>query len=418
MVRSHKLRLFGAVFSLTLALVLGAFSYATFAVNRGSSFFVFGPSTATCARTGATVPAGFQGSTFGTELQGYWDDEPVFISFTFPDGRVFSPVVTGPGTVNTPIGLDGVIDMPDNFPWVFNTSDGGDYYFTFTSSNKWPYGCYSFTALGARSNRQASADFVIAPRVGAAPNPGPANLVVQDNTTGDPSSLHGALVDIFGRGFLGQEVISVWITTPDGTVVDYPQQQASDIGSFASTFVFDANYPTGQYAFTALGTRSGYQVITRFNLASRPSAPSGWAQLRVAQPFPANVDQRTRFEVQGKRFDPYERVDVWITLPDGGVRGLPSQLANEFGEFFAVVDLDERLPTGEYDFTAKGANSGRLVVTTLNVTAGSPNVTDTTPDLNPVPQVDANNSGVPETLGPSDNQGELPVLDPEPEPTF
>ena len=42
-----------------------------------------------------SVAAGFQETAFGTELQGFWDDEPVFISFTFPDGRVFSPKVTG-----------------------------------------------------------------------------------------------------------------------------------------------------------------------------------------------------------------------------------------------------------------------------------------------------------------------------------
>ncbi|MCU0495342.1 MAG: hypothetical protein MUD01_27450, partial [Chloroflexaceae bacterium] len=198
MERPH-VRRFGLIFSLGLALILGVFAAASFATD-GSRFFVFGPTTAPCTRLGgATIPAGFQGSNFGTELQGFWDSEPVFISFTFPDGRVFSPVVTGPDTANTPAGLDGVIDMPANFPWAFRASRGGDYYFTFSTTNKWPYGCYNFTARGASSNRQANAFFVVTPRSGPAPNAGPTTLTVQDNTTGDPSGLHGALVNIFGR---------------------------------------------------------------------------------------------------------------------------------------------------------------------------------------------------------------------------
>lgn len=415
MVQSRPIQLMAATFALVLALIIGAFAYVSSAA--GARFYVFGPTTAVCDRTGGGTAAGYQDSTFGTELQGFWDSEPVYISFTFPDGRVFSPYVTDRGVVNTPQGLDGVIDMPANFPWVFNASRGGDYYFTFNTSNKWPYGCYTFTAHGAWSNREAAANFVVSPRVGPEPNAGPTTLVIQDNTTGDPSGLHGALVNIFGRGFRAQEVVSVWITAPDGTVIDYPQQQTSDIGSFESTFKFLEAYPVGRYAFTALGTSSQYQVIGYFNLGARPSTPEGWAQMRVASPYPASGDQRTTFEIQGKRFDPYERVDIWMTLADGSVRAIPSQFANEFGEFFAVVYLDERIPTGYHKFTAKGANSNRLVITDVLVEAGSPNVTAAPPDPDPAPRVvDSNTDNL--TLGPGDNPSTLPVLDPQPEPAF
>lgn len=413
MCRLKRSHLFATAFTLTLALIVGVFAYTSSAAT--GRFYVFGPSTAACGRTGESVAAGYQETAFGTELQGFWDTEPVFISFTFPDGRVFSPEVTGPATANTPYGLDGVIDMPANFPWAFSTNPGGDYYFTFNTTNKWPYGCYSFTAKGAWSNREAQGSFVLIPRVGAAPNAGPSTLTVQDNTTGDPSGLHGALVDIFGRGFLAAEVISVWITAPDGTVIDYPQQQASDVGSFASTFQFDETFQVGTYSFTALGTRSGYQVISKFNLGSRPSEQSGWAQLRVAYPFPASVNQRYGLEVQGKRFDPNERIDIWITLPDGAVRGLQSQMANEFGEAYAVIDLDERLPVGNYAVTAKGANSGRLVIQRFDVTAGDPNVTDFTPSDYAVPAVIDDTTPVQPAANPAQPNGPVSI-DPQPEP--
>jgi hypothetical protein len=410
--RYIRSRRFAIVFATAIALTVAISVRSSAAAAR---YYVYGPTTAVCDRTGETVAAGYQDSYFGAEAQGFWDNEPVTVSFTFPDGRVFSPVVTDNFVANTPIGLDGVIDMPPNFPWVFFINPGGDYYSTFPTSNKWPYGCYTFTVHGVRSGRQASSEFVVVPHIGAAPDPGPTTLRVEDNTTGDPSGLHGAKVDIFGRGFLAQEVISVWITAPDGAVLDYPQQQASDVGSFESTFLFTEQHPVGRYAFTALGTRSGYQVIAYFDLSARSSTPYGWAQLRVASP--ASSDQRTSFEVQGKRFDANERVDIWVTLPDGSVRGLPSQFANEFGEFFAVLYLDERLPTGQYHVTAKGADSNRLVISDLSLESGSPNVNHSPPDFSDAPRVTDSNIDD-DTLGPGNNPSNLPVLDPQPEPSF
>jgi hypothetical protein len=412
--RYTRIRRFALAFAAVLAATVMFFVHNSAAAPR---YFIFGPTTAVCDRTGQQVAAGYQDASFGAEAQGFWDAEPVLVSFTFPDGRVFSPVVTDDGYVNTPLGLDGVIDMPPNFPWVFFANPGGDYYNTFPTSNKWPYGCYTFTVHGLWSNREASSEFVVLPQVGAAPDSGPTTLTVEDNTTSDPSGQHGALVDLFGRGFLAREVISVWITAPDGTVLDYPQQQASDVGSFESTFEFTEQHQVGRYAFTALGTLSGYQVIAYFDLAARPSTPSGWAQLRVAFPYPANGEQRTGFEIQGKRFDPNERIDIWATLPDGSVRGLPSQFGNEYGEFFAVLYLDERLPTGLYHVTAKGADSGRLVIADLTLDEGSPNVDNYPPDPGEAPQVIESNTND-GTLGPGDNPADLPVLDPQPEPTF
>ena len=407
-------QLFMACFTLALVLLVGGFVYTSSAST--ARFYVFGPITATCNATGGTAAAGYQGTVFGTELQGFQDSEPVYLSFTFPDGRVFSPYPASFGAVNSPYGLDGVIDMPPNFPWVFTASRGGDFYYDFQTNGKWPYGCYTFTALGAQSNRQSSGSFVVLPGGGPAAQPGPTTLSVQDNTTGDASSQQGALVDIFGRGFLGQEVVSVWFTGPNGQVLDYPQQQASDIGSFASTFTFSGDYPTGQYTFTALGTQSGYRVFANFNLTSRPSLETGYADLRVAQPFDTIGDQRTTFEVQGKRFGSGERIDIWVTLPDGAVRGLPSQFANEYGEFFVRTYLDERLPTGLYHFTAKGADTGRLTIIDLTLDGGSPNVT-TAPIIEAAPVVTGSNTDG-NTVGPATDQTPLQVQDPQPEPSF
>ncbi|MEI7643824.1 MAG: hypothetical protein WCJ55_06050 [Chloroflexales bacterium] len=425
MIRKNSKTFFALGLSLSLTTVLGLFAYHSSAAGAGALMFVQGPSTAVCQQTGQTVPAGYQDSNFGLELQQFWPNEPVSISFTLPDGRVLSPVVTSINDMNSlqnpvatlsfngvdiPInGLDGVIDMPADFPWIHLANVGGDYYFPFPATNKWAYGCYTFAAHGMQSDRQVTSNFVVAPRIGPAPNPGQSTLFVEDNTTGDPSSQQGALVNIFGRGFVANELISIWITAPDGVVFSFPYQPtSSNIGSFSVPFQFNANHPTGFYAFTALGNLSGYQVITRFNLTSRASLINGWSQLRVAYPASRNGSQGTTFELQGKRFNPYERVDVWMTLPDNAVRGLPSQYADANGEFFADVYLDERLPTGEYDFTAKGASSGFLTISTFQLSSGGLNVPVPGPgytvNTTPAPEVIYSNdvpaTGTNDTLGP------------------
>jgi hypothetical protein len=420
----HRTTWFAIGFGGVLALLLGLFASNSTAVNNGALMYVFGSTTATCDQTGQNVAADYQDSGFGLELQQFWPNEPVRISFTFPDGRVLSPVVTS-GTddnsvqlsttdwiyngqyINT---LDGVIDMPENFPWRSMTTNGGDLFYYFPITNKWPFGCYSFTALGEYSNRQTTTYFAVIPRPYSPPPVSPAALIVEDNTTGATTSQQGAYVDIFGRGFVARELVSIWITAPDGTVIDFPYQPVtSDVGSFAAPFVFNANHPTGSYAFTALGNLSGYQVVARFELTSRTSTTAGLAQLRVAAPYPAVSVQGYVFEVQGKRFQPYERVDIWMTLPDNSVVGLPSQYANFNGEFFADMYVDERLPTGEYDFTAKGDLSGALTITTLYIAGGDPNVPAVTnPD--PAPEVidsnDYQETGDTETLGPPPEQVE------------
>lgn len=412
--RSSRQRLFAAGFVLALVGVLGFFAYTSQAQNAGGELFVLAPTTATCERTGQPAPAGFQDESLGLVLRQFWDNEFVYISFTFPDGRTFSPIVAD-GRVRAPAGLDGLVDMPANFPWFAQISNGGDYYYTFQASKRWPYGSYTFTALGASSRRQAQGCFVLLPRQSPPPNSGPATLIVEDNTTGATSGLHGALVNIFGRGFRAQEEVSVWITAPDGTVLDYPGQFTSDVGSFASTFIFDSRFPIGTYAFTALGRSSGYQVIARFRLDGRTSTPSGWAQLRVAWRPNAAASQNQTFELQGQFFEPFELIAVWATLPDGTVRDLPFQQANQFGEFFALIALDQRLPTGNYAFTVQGQSSRRLVIDRVNVTPGSPNVTNFNPDQGQAPDVVDSNSGLPFTLGDVPRPLGINPIDPAPE---
>lgn len=351
---------FAIVFAVAIAAVIGFYAHSSLA---GAVYTIHGPSTATCDATGATVTAGYQDGVFASELHGFWDRETVQISFKFPDGRIYSPSASEL--------LDGVVNLPPNYKVNYQADIGGDLYFEFPISNKWPYGCYTFDAVGLQSGQSASGQFVVAPRQGGDPYPSPAKLNVWRNGSFEASGQHGSTANIQGRFFFPNEVISVWITQPDGSVIDYPQQIASDTGNFESSFTFTEAHMTGRYMFTALGTRSGYQVFAPFDLQARPSTTSGWATLTVAAPSPATTSQNGGVVLSGSMFVPGEPVGLWMTMPNNAVRGFPTQLADGNGDFYSVVQFDERLPVGHYSVTASGVNSGRLVISGFDISSGS-----------------------------------------------
>jgi len=360
MQRFLRSRRFAIVFATTIALMTVFFVHQSAA---GAVYTAHGPTAATCTANGSQAPAGYQDGYFGSELHGFWDRESIEISFRFPDGRTFSPFAA--------FLLDGVVDMPPNYKTVYDADVAGDLYFEYPITNKWPYGCYIFTAVGTRSGQTASGQFVVTPRPSAGPDPSPARLDAWRNGTFESAGEHDSTVNLHGRFFFPNEVVSIWITQPDGTVLNYPQQIASDVGNFESSFTFTNAHMTGHYTFTALGTRSGYQVFAPFELRGRTSTPSGWATLRVAAPYSAATSQHGGIAITGSLFSPGEPVGLWMTLPGNAVRGLPTQLADGNGDFFTVIDLDERLPVGHYSVTASGVTSGRLVISSFDVADGT-----------------------------------------------
>lgn len=381
-------RLLAAGFAAALAAVLGMFAYSSTAqdYNLGAQLVALSTDgTERCAVAGRNVPRVYQTKEFGIALRQFWDNELVYLSIVFPDGRVFSPNAAG--------SLDGVVDMPPNFPWIVSSSNGGDYFASFTASPQWPRGCYQMTAWGSWSNRLATGYFFLESLPMGPQNSGNTVLIVEDNTTGDPSGLHGSTVYISGRGFRAQEFVSLFITAPDGTVIPYDTLQlTSDVGSFATSFHFDSRFPTGVYSFTAFGQTSGFHKIATFTLSAQNTTPNSFAIVVVTWRQPAQAPQNSEFQIAGQFFDPFEPITVWATLPDNSVRTLPDQYTNEYGEFFADIFFDERLPTGTYKFTARGQYSGRTVISNdvAVLQAGDP-VVNQAPLFEPAPIVSDNN---------------------------
>jgi hypothetical protein len=396
MLRKPRVRQFALVFTLGLALVVAFFASRS---SAAAVYVLHGSSTDFCDRTGNQAVADYQDGYFGSELHGFWDRELVTVTFSFPDGQIFSPIASEL--------LDGVVNMPPNFTTNFQTDVAGDLYFDFPITNKWPYGCYQLSAFGNSSGQSATGFLVVKPRPSSPPPASPAKLAVWRNGTFEASAVHDSLVNIHGAGFLPNELVGVWITQPDGSVIGHPTQVSSDAGNFESTFQFTSVHQTGKYTFTALGLTSGFQVFAPFELQGGTSIPSGWAQLRVAYPYPAATSQNGKFlTVAGTLFGPGEQVGIWLTLPDGSVRGLPTQVADGNGDFYADLTFDERLPIGNYHLTASGLDTGRLVITQFDVNGGTfEGVSLDAPADPPAPFVETSNLGDGTLGGPTNVDG-------------
>ncbi len=382
---------FGLGFSIFIVVILGVFVYGSAASQARVEIFT-PQGFAQCATINAPAPAIFQTQSLLARFDYYrvleppFGPEPVEVDITFPDGRIF--------TVGASQSLDGVIDMPVNVQFARFTNNAGQLSLTITVPGTWPYGCYRLTGRGLSSGgaNTASAFFVVIP--GGRPGPS-GNASIRATLNGQETNviLQGQILEVDGRGFIGGELVSFWLTAPDGTVIDFPpgQQviQATPAGAVSTSFQFEGKNPVGRYTVTALGNTSGFRAFAHFELRSRPVTPRGPARLSVVVPLGAQAPQRSIFYANGDLFFPGERVDLWLTMPDGAVRGFPSTFADPIaGQFMVELFLDERLPVGFYQLTAQGAVSQQLVIATFTLTQTS----DTIANPQPVPLIGIDNN--------------------------
>ena len=335
-------------------------------------------SSANCAATGSGAPAVYQGGKLQIFFDYFSETEGIYSDLTFPDGRVFT-------ISNATAQLDGVIDQPSNYLSLFApdtyvvTNVAGSSERVVQVPGEWPYGCYTISGYGVTSHKRAVSSFVVIPGGGPAQNRGPASFSVTLRGSDAASGVQGSIVDLYGGGFPGNDLVSIWVTAPDGTVLDYPAQlSTSDGGEFTSSFTFGGQNPVGGYVFTALSARTGLRLFAPFSLSSPAVVERGPADVRVSLPTDAGAPQRSTFQIQGTRYEPNEQIVVWMTFPDGAVRtfsnGSPlgsPLFSDAAGDFYVEFYLDERLPTGYYQITAKGVRSKQIAIAGFNLEQNS-----------------------------------------------
>jgi hypothetical protein len=385
--------------ALALSLVLAGAIWSYAALAQGAQIFVIGQAKAICERSGREAYAGTQQDAFGLVLRGFYAEEPIRISVTFPDGRVLSLIPTVKVPAGTPVAFDGSIDpaLP-NPAYTVQANVGGDYYEQFVPGQAWPYGCYAFSALGINSGSQASAAYVITPGIGIMIDPGPATLDAINKATRQSTGAQGAAIDLFGRGFLGDELIELRLVRPDGSQASLPSPRTSLIGSFQASVPTDDSFVVGTYTVLAIGQT--YSVSETFRLVTAPIFDKGMARLRLAQPNTPGVRQGATLQLQGQQFGPAEPIAIRVGLANGAVVDLTSVAANEIGEFAVDVQLSGLLPVGAHRLLAIGASGQNTASVPIRLTLGSAHVSEqvlTEDGVQPLPSDQA----VPAPVGPT-----------------
>lgn len=170
-------------------------------------------------------------------------------------------------------------------------------------------------------------------------------------------------VVLSGEDFAPGELIGVWLTLPDGSVMglDNDDVEAGRDGHFAVEIGLGAGLPTGLHRFSARGQESGRGAIAEFVLlpGQGPAVTAG-TQLRFS---PATARQLDTVELSASGFTGNETVALWVTLPDGSVIGLGQAQADSSGTFSVSLFLSSALPVGRHYFTARGNRSGNTAIT-------------------------------------------------------
>ncbi len=291
-----------------------------------------------------------QNDTVTLEGRGFASNEPVAIWITYPNFEVYS-------VTEVQTNADGNF----TFPYILDFLD-----VTFT-----PTGKYTYTARGQLSGREVYADIQV--DIGAAPDTSPG--VEMQVTPGRDAQ--GGFFTIRGTNFGGNEMLALWIRYPDNRVVDQGQIQAGPEGAFSFTLRSDGA-PTGRYAFTARGLRTGLNGIVEFDITIGDlTIPRGPAGLQVR---PGIDNQRSVAIFEGSGFQPEEVVTIWVTLPDQSTLTIGDVVVDANGGFVVSLYLGEQEPVGRRAYTAYGNTSGLRAITDYVLVPGGPE-----PAQNPQP---------------------------------
>ncbi len=283
-----------------------------------------------------------QNDTVTLEGRGFGASEPVSIWITYPDFQVFAVAQV---TTNA--------DGNFVFPFVLDTLNA-----TFT-----PTGKYTYTARGQFTGIEVYADV----QVEIAPAPATSAGIQVIAEPGQDSQ--GSFFTIRGVNFGTTEPLALWVRYPDNRVADLGQIETGPEGSFVYTMRVEG-VPTGLYAFTAYGVRTGLTGIAEFSVTvSDLTIPSGPANLLMR---PAGDDQRSFAIFEGSGFQPGESVSIWVTLPDNSTLSIGDVEVDAGGAFVVSLYLGEQEPIGRRVYTAYGNLSGRRATAEFTLFAGGP----------------------------------------------
>lgn len=163
-----------------------------------------------------------------------------------------------------------------------------------------------------------------------------------------------------GSGFMADEDISLWMTSPDGIVIPLVSDTVDSYGMFAVSLFFPSD---GQWQVTAQGRVSRHAVIGSFRAGTTDmattTAPTDVATQQVA------TGQRVDFTADG--FASNELLALWTTAPDGTVHPLAGATADVTGAIRVTVAFPVN---GFWYVTAHSTSTGKEMIGGFTVGEG------------------------------------------------
>lgn len=285
---------------------------------------------------------GYQNESVRIALKGFAEREVVTLWQTFPDYRVLP-----------------LFDV--------TADETGRAYVDIPLEASMPTGNHAISARGNTSERLAITRFNL-----TAPPVEEHTEVAIAVSSWNHTNTQGSIFAFKGEGYQEKEHVSLWITRPDGTVLDQGRARANG-GTFTHEFTPGPDAPAGTYRLTGFGQESKKTAIVAFSVDRADFLSTAeQASLEVS---PAQIHQLNVLTLIGRGFEAGERVALWLTLPDGSSLTLYEgiTLNGAFREeiYLPALIPEGGLPIGTHNISAYGHTSNRRAVASFMLLAGN-----------------------------------------------
>jgi hypothetical protein len=171
------------------------------------------------------------------------------------------------------------------------------------------------------------------------------------------SAPQNSVVTFDFNGFGNSEIVSLWLTLPDQSVISLGDVEVTDDGGGYLDVFIDSSFPVGVHYFSARGNSTGVLAKARFELTvGRGAGNSAGVRITVDS---ESLPQGECFVYSGTGYTGGETLGVWITRPDGSVSDLGEIEAASDGSFEDSICYGSLAREGKYSYTAYGKDSGR-----------------------------------------------------------
>lgn len=204
-----------------------------------------------------------------------------------------------------------------------------------------------------------------------------AGIVMTPDTTPQNTT-----VTIKLSGFRPNEVVTLWQTLPDLSVVGHGNYEVDEEGEATLLWHVDASSPTGQHYMSARGNDSRRIAITHFDLTLGEG---------MAADLPMSVsttvdNQGSTFRFSAVGFGAREYVSIWLRTPANEIIDLGEVLSSREGTFDYKLFLGGDKAEGAYHLTAHGNTTNNTAIASFNLARGDMLSAPSSPTLTVYPR--------------------------------